>query len=855
MRRFCFWVFFFLSLVLPVEMLAEVQSVVSHISVRGVDTADYHRVVTVSGLRLGDVYSEEQVKNAVEKIKRFYRRKAFYGAQVFVLEPLQMGKGLVQVRLKVEMGRPLLVTSASVAGDLPQELKGRIEFELERLRGRPATRAQLQRVRQRVEGLLHDGGYYQAVVRAMPFEQSLSGVDAVFRVRAQKRVEIEFSGNQLYSGEQLRQQIFALDGGRFGAVFDLELLRQQVEDLYRSNGYMDVKVRLREVDDEESRYSRRLVKLHINEGVHYETTDIEIRGLYSLEEQAILDALMLPDSGFWAWAMSRRPYYSRSEMAEYASRLQAYYRDQGYPQALVTGELDVDAAANIVVPYLQINEGEAVVLTELRADCPPLESYLRDILPGKGICLQCPIRRALLREVRKEMQQDLGELGFPVSSVKSRILDDGSLELSCNAGPNITIGEIVYRGMNLVAAEDIAAAAHIKTGQLWKPQDLRAAERRIFRLGFFRRVSLRPLDGMLDSAKEDLLIEVVERETGTVKAAVSVDSEDGLHLNLEANQKNFAGSGNGVRFAADGFVRSGNRFFDAARLRGLYSIPTAFGGNGEMFLEAYTRYAIKFENHFSSDRVGSKLNYRLPVAERLSAEMGLDFYNENLSDVNPSVILGGFDTGGVFYSKLFFHWKLDRRNDAFHTQRGWMTQAGVDIFSRYTGSEADFLAIRAEQSKWWSFGSSISLALKLGVESLLPTGEEQLIPLGQRLFLGGRSSLRGFSRASVSSLSNTGEALGGDFALYARSELEFPLVNDFSWSLFTDVGHVYLFHKGDSAEAVVQDRFLSDIAVSPGVGLHYLTPIGPLTLEVAQGLRKGQGTTDFRILVGIGSSI
>ncbi|MDD2941360.1 MAG: BamA/TamA family outer membrane protein [bacterium] len=852
MRKLSLWLLFYLALVTPVDVLAQQQAIVSHVSISGVDAADYHSVVTVSGLRLGDSYSEEQVNAAVEKIKRFYRRKAYYRAEVFILKPHQMGRGLVEVRLKVRMGKPLLVSSVAVVGDLPEELEDAIGNELGRLPGRPATRALLQRVRQGVEGVLYDGGYYQSVVRALPFEENSSGVEAVFRIRGQKRVDIEFSGNELFSGEQLKQQILSRDAGRFGAVFDVEFLRQQLEEVYRSQGYMDVRVRLR---DDETQESRRLVKLHISEGGQFETADIEIRGLYSLEEQEILDALILPESGFWAWVMSRRPYYSRSQMTEYASRLQVYYRDQGYPQALVTGEIEIDRDAEIVVPYIQINEGEAVILNELRADCPPLESYIRDVLPSKGVCLHCPVRRTVLREIRKEMQQDLGDLGYPVSSVKSRILDDGVLELSCHTGAKTVVGEVFYRGMSLVAEEDIAAAAQIESGQAWRPQDLRAAERRIFRLGFFRRVSLRPFDGTLDGTKEDLLIEVVERETGTVKAAVSVDSEDGLHLNLETNQKNFAGSGNGVRFAADGFVRSGNKFFDAARLRGLYSIPTAFGGNGEMFLEAYTRYAIKFENHFSSDRVGGKLNYRLPVAERLSAESGLDFYNENLSDVDPSVILGGFDTGGVFYSSLFFNLKLDQRNDAFHTQRGWMTEAGANIFSRYTGSEADFLALHAEQSKWWSLGSSISLALKLGVQSLLPTGEEQLIPLGQRLFLGGRSSLRGFSRASVSSLSRTGEALGGDFALYTRSELEFPLVDNFSWSIFTDLGHVYLFHKGDSADAVVQESFLSDIAVSPGVGLHYLTPIGPLSLEVAQGLRKGQGTADFRILVGIGSSI
>jgi outer membrane translocation and assembly module TamA len=101
------------------------------------------------------------------------------------------------------------------------------------------------------------------------------------------------------------------------------------------------------------------------------------------------------------------------------------------------------------------------------------------------------------------------------------------------------------------------------------------------------------------------------------------------------------------------------------------------------------------------------------------------------------------------------------------------------------------------------------------------------VPFFKRYFLGGSNSLRGWGRFEVAPLSASGLPIGGFSLLEMSTEFRAPLFGKVSAVLFADAGNV-----GSEPRHVE----LTDLRYDAGVGLRYLTPIGPVRVDFARQL-------------------
>jgi outer membrane translocation and assembly module TamA len=90
------------------------------------------------------------------------------------------------------------------------------------------------------------------------------------------------------------------------------------------------------------------------------------------------------------------------------------------------------------------------------------------------------------------------------------------------------------------------------------------------------------------------------------------------------------------------------------------------------------------------------------------------------------------------------------------------------------------------------------------------------VPLSEQFFLGGYELLRGYDLYSIR----------GDRMLLASAEARIPLSAGVQGALFADAGNAW----APGARAS-----LSDLRAGVGIGLRFLTPIGPLRLDAAYG--------------------
>ena len=130
-----------------------------------------------------------------------------------------------------------------------------------------------------------------------------------------------------------------------------------------------------------------------------------------------------------------------------------------------------------------------------------------------------------------------------------------------------------------------------------------------------------------------------------------------------------------------------------------------------------------------------------------------------------------------------------------------------------------------------------------------PLHDTEVIPLSDRVFLGGQSSLRGFSLYSVGPRGEFGNVLGGDHSVNMSSELHVEFTEQILGVLFLDIGQAFLDKKGSFSG---EDFDISDLRYAPGFGFRYRTPIGPIKVELGFALDREFGERSGRLNIGIG---
>ena len=116
--------------------------------------------------------------------------------------------------------------------------------------------------------------------------------------------------------------------------------------------------------------------------------------------------------------------------------------------------------------------------------------------------------------------------------------------------------------------------------------------------------------------------------------------------------------------------------------------------------------------------------------------------------------------------------------------------------------------------------------------------EDGKLPVYENFYLGGMNSIRGFKSQSISPIDpENGEKYGGDKMWYSNLGVTFPLLTDAGLFgvVFTDFGNVY---------AEYEDWDFGDIKKSAGIGVNWLSPMGPLRLVWAYNLDKQPGDED-----------
>jgi len=169
----------------------------------------------------------------------------------------------------------------------------------------------------------------------------------------------------------------------------------------------------------------------------------------------------------------------------------------------------------------------------------------------------------------------------------------------------------------------------------------------------------------------------------------------------------------------------------------------------------------------------------------------------------------------------------DTRDQFFIPTRGNSSSLSAEFSGGPLGGDTEIYFLEAKTSHYWPLWNDHVLNLKGAVRVVEGYGDDQLVPIFDRLFLGGPRNIRGFEYRDVSPRSTnrfSDEPIGGKSSFYGTVEYTIPLWDKIRGAVFYDIG------------AVNEDSFdfgTAGLNSSYGLGARIDLPMFPLRLDYA----------------------
>jgi outer membrane protein insertion porin family len=659
---------------------------------------------------------------------------------------------------------------------------------------------------------------------------------------------VEISGAKDIPAETMLKALRDL-GLAESRIFDralLERAEQEIKRQYLARGKYAAKVTATVTPLERNRVA---VSLAIEEGADARITEIRIIGNKAFTERTLLDQLSLTTPTWLSW-YTKSDQYAREKLAGDLERLRSFYLNRGYLEFAITStQVSIDPDREGVYITVGISEGERFTVSGYRFSGNTLGRD-KELEAMMALRAGDVFNGQRLAESTRAMTELYGSIGYAFANVNAipevdREKRTVSFNLAVDVGRRAYVRRINISG-NARSRDEVIRRELRQFESAWYDTDkIRLSRERLTRLGYFTDVTIDTVPVPDAPDQVDLSVNVTERSTGTFLIGVGFSSTDNLILTASVNQQNFLGSGKSLSLN----VNTG-RTQQTIDLRTTDPYFTPEGVSRTF--DIYSRRFNADELGLGDYRVltqGVSLRFGVPYTEidRLSFGLTYERNRLELGSNPPSRYVEYVDAYGESSWAVLGNlgWLRDERDSPLTPTRGLYLASNLE-FTLPTG---DLRYVRANFDA--QYYKPLSKDYTVGFYGSIARGwayGDYLYPIFKNYYAGGIGSVRGYEPASLGPIDNDGLPRGGQSKLIGSFEFLFPLPgagNEQIVRLFTffDVGNVF-------AETID----LGDLRYSAGLGLTWLSPLGPLKLSVGYPINKqpGDRTQRFQFQLGTG---
>lgn len=777
-------------------------------------------------------FTSSRLQRASQKLKNYLVGKGYLGASVVITPGGYDGRtNRVPLTYTVNAGPRIRVAVVGarlhrrqMKNLLPIFAEGAVDEDL------------LQEGRRNIRDYFQRQGYFNADVDYRTESAPHDTEVIVYRISRGERFRlagVAFTGNKYFSNSMLggRLQIQTASFA-FSGRFSQRLVHSDadsIRDLYVSNGFRDAKVDPQIDDSYRHKKGNLFVTFHITEGVQTRVASLQIEGNHAISTAALMSVI---------GSTAGQPY-SAQDVASDRNNILALYFNQGFTDASFQEEVLPVTASPHVEPAS--NRG-----TKQPADARSTDD----------------------------------------SSPSDRI----GLIYHITEGRQIKVSNVLLTGFEHTKPGIIQKQVQIHPGGPLSERDVAETQRRLYNLGVFTRVQIASQNPDGADPNKVIVVDATEGQRYSVgygfgfevqrigkSCGSTTTSNNNVITVCDPNATQIEASPRGI------FEISRANMFGRAQTLSLkvrastleYRSALSYTANNFLSNSSLgaelTGFAEKTQDvtTFTSTRYegaaqlietltpSSSLLYRYFYRRVEASNLNATINPEEIPLLSQPTLVSGV---GITYAR-------DRRDNPGDPRSGTFNTADVSVASTRLGSSASFFRGFLQNSSYTPFGRQFVFArsLRFGIEEPLantvegntpfniaqctntqPIVQEQLIPLPERFFAGGGTSLRGFALNQAGPRDPcTGFPVGGLALLALNQELRFPMKlpfigNRLGGTLFYDGGNVYSdFNHINFNWKPDSTTELNYFSHTVGFGLRYGTPVGPVRVDFGYQLNPG----------------
>ncbi|MBI5191669.1 MAG: outer membrane protein assembly factor BamA [Nitrospirae bacterium] len=789
---------------------------ISDVDIDGNDELSRKAIIARMALKEGDFVETKLMEKSRESILKLYRDEGFPNAAVNITtapdDPLH-----AVLRVDIVEGLPTIVDEIIFTGHpvLPvTELVGELEFD----KGDILRKEDADNSVNALALYYADEDYVKAEVGAPVVTLAESRADLDFNVEAGPRLEVAFEGNRSVSDRKLRK-VLTFWNDRDLSVETVSENLDRLLEYYKDEGWYFASLTSRMEEYREP--PKVLVTFIVDEGPRVKLKGIVFDGNAEVPEDDLLRVMELNRSSL----LSSRRITDRL-VDEDVARLRTLYESHGYLKAEVgSGGIDFSRDLTEATLKVAVKEGPRTYVTALAVEGGghiPAEDVTSVVRQKVGE----PFSPQQLREDLDAVLNLYSQRGYIHAGldVNKEFSEDGRevrLVYRLDEGMPVTIGKVVLRGNEDTDDGVITRELLFGPGDPYDYEKILKSQQKIYRLGFMGQVKVQPVDPEKVEPVKDVVVSVKEKDAGAVEFGIGYGDFDRYRGFAEVSYRNLFGLGH--RISARG--EASTKEFKAALT---YNWPW-FTGRKLDFRAGIAYLNAKKVNYSIKDLVGT-LALDKTFTENITGSLAYQYENIKLQAIRADAVLAPEDKKKSNIASVTPSAVFDYRDDPFNPSRGSVHGANLKLASTYIGSTVDFVKLTA-QTSWYIPAYKrvvVALSARGGIEGWF--SEDLEVPISDRFFLGGSSSLRGFDVDKVAPKGADGTPAGGDAMLLANAEVRVPLPYGFGIVGFFDTGNVWLLNKNVAAAHVPQAG-TNGLRYGAGAGLRYDTPVGPLRLD------------------------
>ncbi|MEI7730708.1 MAG: outer membrane protein assembly factor BamA [Verrucomicrobiota bacterium] len=729
---------------------------------------------------------------------------------------------------------------------------------------------------------LYGIGFFQKI--QVNYDYKPEGVILTYVIEGKPRVtEVKLTGNKKYSDSKLLKKITT----KVGDPLDHRKLFNDKQELlkhYEKSGYHQTKIEVKTYSEEGSGRAR--VTFEINESPKIRIQQVEFDGAHAFKTSKLKKEVKTKRRWFFSW-LTGSGRLKDDVLDEDKEKLTEFYQNAGYIDFDLKEAKAYPTGPKTVVVKFTYEEGRQYKVGSItftnNTVFPTTE--LASVLKMKEGNIFNP---KTLNEDVEALKDKCGTKGYieaVVVPIKRPNVEKGTMDMIylLEEGKQFRIEKVEIRGNNKTKDKVIRRELAVVPGEIFDMVRVKTSKKRLEGLSYFEKVDTAPEPS--DSGVEDrrnLVVSVDEKATAHFTLGAGFSSVTSLEGYVEFTQGNFdlfnpprfTGGGQKLRLHAT-----------VGLLRQDYQVsfiePWFMERKLQLGIDLYHRALnyVSRQGYYDERRTGFKLSLQRALGSDYL--IGSVYYNlervglVNVSDQAPSIIKDEVKYGEYrVVSKLGGTLAYDTRDHNLNPTKGHRSV----LLGEFAGLGGDTKYYRlelrhAQYIKGLFEGHLLELSAQAG--AIAPYGDspkDQKVPLFDRYFLGGLSTLRGFNFRDIGPHEpQQGEPIGGQTFWFGSAEYYIPIVDRLKFALFYDIGNAYeqpwslhttsssrqqVFYNTQGGRRIAYLRNWGDQAAfydNWGLGLRLDSPLGPLRFDFGFPIHSDQytgGNMKFQFSVG-----